>query len=79
MDRAAPSTRIARARAGAARDGEPCEEEAAEPRPPALRFPQRGFGLHLIRLVIDKIDYERTPEGENVLVLTKHLRKGQEA
>lgn len=44
-------------------------------RPPP-RFPQRGFGLHLIRLVVDRIDYQRTSDGENVLILTKNLKKG---
>jgi len=42
------------------------------------QFPQRGFGLQLIRLIVDQIDYQRTSDGENVLVLTKRLKKGLE-
>lgn len=39
-------------------------------------FHRRGFGLQLIRLIMDEIDYKRTPQGENLLVLTKRLKKG---
>jgi anti-sigma regulatory factor (Ser/Thr protein kinase) len=53
--------------------------EADSVKRPSARLATRGFGLHLIRLIIDEIDYQRTPDGENVLILTKHLRKGQEA
>ncbi len=35
----------------------------------------RGYGLQLIRLIMDEIDYERTPKGENILQLTKHLKR----
>ncbi len=38
-------------------------------------FFHRGYGLQLIRLIMDEIDYERTPNGENILHLTKHLKK----
>ncbi len=53
--------------------------EADSAKRSSARLAARGFGLHLIRLIIDEIDYQRTPDGENVLILTKHLRKGQEA
>ena len=39
-------------------------------------FPRRGFGLRLIRLIMDEIEYQRTPHGENLLTLTKRIRKG---
>ncbi len=39
-------------------------------------FSQRGFGLQLIRLIMDEINYQRTPQGENLLTLTKRLRRG---
>lgn len=42
-------------------------------------FHRRGFGLQLIRLIMDEIDYQRTPHGENLLILTKRLRKGADA
>ena len=61
-----------------------CRERANQaggdpPKRPSARLATRGFGLHLIRLIIDEIDYQRTPDGKNVLILIKHLRKGQEA
>lgn len=31
---------------------------------------KRGFGLYLIHLVTDSVEYERTEEGKNVLTLT---------
>ncbi|MEM7231028.1 MAG: ATP-binding protein [Planctomycetota bacterium] len=30
---------------------------------------KRGFGLYLLHLITDSVDYERTPDGENVLTL----------
>lgn len=35
------------------------------------KFPKRGFGLYLIRLIVDSIEYERTSCGKNVLTLKK--------
>ena len=77
VDVSAKTRQLAEARANHARHGGNLPEGNSTPRP-AVRFPTRGFGLHLIRLIIDEIDYQRTPDGENVLILTKHLRKGQE-
>ena len=42
-------------------------------------FPYRGYGRQLIHLIMDQIDYQRTPQGENLLVLTKLLPKGEVA
>ena len=39
--------------------------------PDNSQFPRRGFGLYLIQLIVDSIEYSRTPSGENLLVLTK--------
>ncbi|MGQ9591397.1 MAG: ATP-binding protein [Planctomycetota bacterium] len=36
-------------------------------------YPRRGFGLYLIHMIADSIEYERTPDGRNVLTLTKML------
>jgi anti-sigma regulatory factor (Ser/Thr protein kinase) len=36
-------------------------------------FHRKGYGLQLIRLIMDKIEYYRTSGGENVLVLTKNI------
>lgn len=35
------------------------------------KFPKRGFGLYLIHLIVDSIEYERTSCGKNVLTLRK--------
>jgi len=36
-------------------------------------FPRRGFGLYLIHMIVDSVDYQRTREGRNILTLTKGL------
>jgi anti-sigma regulatory factor (Ser/Thr protein kinase) len=36
-------------------------------------FPRHGFGLRLIRTIMDEIDYRRTADGENELILTKNI------
>ena len=36
-------------------------------------YPRRGFGLYLIHMIVDRIDYERTDDGKNVLTLTKSI------
>lgn len=36
-------------------------------------FPHHGFGLQIIQRIMDRIEYERTPEGENLLTLTKRM------
>jgi hypothetical protein len=35
-----------------------------------FRRSKRGFGLYLIHLITDGIDYRRTDDSENVLTLT---------
>ena len=35
------------------------------------KFPKWGFGLYLIHLIVDSIEYERTSCGKNVLTLKK--------
>jgi serine/threonine-protein kinase RsbW len=39
-------------------------------------FVRRGFGLPLMRRIMDKINYERLESGENVLTLVKKLDTG---
>ena len=34
-------------------------------------FPRRGFGLYLIHLIVDQVEYQRTTCGQNILTLTK--------
>jgi anti-sigma regulatory factor (Ser/Thr protein kinase) len=41
--------------------------------PDNSRFPRRGFGLYLIQLIVDCIEYRRTDDGENLLILTKRI------
>lgn len=36
-------------------------------------YPRRGFGLYMIHMIVDSMEYERTSEGRNVLTLTKSL------
>jgi anti-sigma regulatory factor (Ser/Thr protein kinase) len=36
---------------------------------------RRGFGLRLIRHIVDEVEYRRTPFGENLLIMTKRLKK----
>jgi serine/threonine-protein kinase RsbW len=36
-------------------------------------FGHHGFGLKIIRRIMDGVEYERTPEGENHLTLTKRM------
>ena len=62
-------------------NGEACaasQRSIEAPAPPgAADLPERphrrGFGLQIIRDVMDEIEYRRTPSGENVLVLIKRL------
>ena len=37
------------------------------------RFPRRGFGLYLMHLIVDSMEYTRTEDGENILTLTKKI------
>jgi serine/threonine-protein kinase RsbW len=39
--------------------------------PDCRSYPRRGFGLYLIHMIVDRIEYERTNDGRNVLTLTK--------
>jgi len=43
--------------------------------PDQKSYPRRGFGLYLIHKIVDNIAYERTPDGHNVLTLTKVLER----
>lgn len=51
---------------------DPCEHDVdAAPRGTDHRSHfKRGFGLYLIHLIADLVEYTRTPEGENVLSIT---------
>ena len=42
-------------------------------KPNRKSYPRRGFGLYLIHMIVDRIDYERTSDGHNVLTLTKSI------
>jgi len=41
--------------------------------PDRRSYPRRGFGLYLIHMIVDRITYERTSDGQNVLTLTKRI------
>lgn len=41
--------------------------------PDRRHYPRRGFGLYLIHMIVDSIEYRRTPSGCNVLTLTKTI------
>ena len=41
--------------------------------PDNRRFPRRGFGLYLMHLIVDSMEYIRTEDGENILTLTKTI------
>ena len=41
--------------------------------PDPKSFPHRGFGLYLIHLIVDEVEYERTEDGRNVLKMFKTL------
>jgi anti-sigma regulatory factor (Ser/Thr protein kinase) len=41
--------------------------------PNRRNYPRRGFGLYLIHMIVDQIQYERTSDGRNVLTLTKSM------
>jgi anti-sigma regulatory factor (Ser/Thr protein kinase) len=52
-------------------DGIPFDPRPCRNLPNRMGFPKRGFGLYLIQLIADTVEYERTPSGKNVLTLTK--------
>jgi serine/threonine-protein kinase RsbW len=41
--------------------------------PDPKSFPHRGFGLYLIHLIADEVEYERTADGRNILKMLKTL------
>src|SRR5262245_45384677 len=43
---------------------DPCPYDAS---PDCRSYPRRGFGLYLIHMIVDRIEYERTKDGRNVL------------
>lgn len=45
--------------------------------PDRRHYPRRGFGLYLIHMIVDSIEYLRTPTGYNVLTLTKQIEGNQ--
>jgi anti-sigma regulatory factor (Ser/Thr protein kinase) len=53
--------------------GMPFDPSVESTEPDRKGFPRRGFGLYLIHLIVDAIEYERTPNGENVLTMTKNF------
>ena len=42
--------------------------------PDPKSFPRRGFGLYLIHLIADDLEYQRTEDGRNVLRMFKTLQ-----
>jgi serine/threonine-protein kinase RsbW len=53
--------------------GVPFDPSPFNPSPDRRTYPRRGFGLYLIHMIIDRIEYERTSDGRNVLTLTKSM------
>lgn len=41
--------------------------------PDRQTYPRRGFGLYLIHMIVDRITYERSSSGQNVLTLMKRI------
>ena len=41
--------------------------------PDRRTYPRRGFGLYLIHMIVDRITYERSSNGQNVLTLMKRI------
>lgn len=54
-------------------NGVPFDPTLRAEQPDQKGYPRRGFGLYLIHMIADCVEYERTPEGRNVLTLTKLL------
>ncbi|MBI4583817.1 MAG: ATP-binding protein [Planctomycetes bacterium] len=38
-------------------------------------FSKRGYGIHLIRQIMDEIGYRRSDHGENILTMTKRIQE----
>jgi anti-sigma regulatory factor (Ser/Thr protein kinase) len=53
--------------------GMPFDPSVESREPNRKGYPRRGFGLYLIHLIVDSIEYERRPTGENVLTMTKNF------
>jgi serine/threonine-protein kinase RsbW len=49
---------------------DPCPHGA---QPDHRSYPRRGFGLYLIHMIADSVEYQRTNDGQNVLTLTMNL------
>lgn len=49
---------------------DPCSSQR---QPQQESYPRRGFGLYLIRLIVDELQYKRSDDGFNVLSLIKRL------
>ena len=41
--------------------------------PDPKSFPRRGFGLYLIHLIADDLEYERTDDGRNIFRILKTI------
>ncbi|BAT52453.1 Putative Anti-Sigma regulatory factor [Nostoc sp. NIES-3756] len=56
--------------------GKPFDPNAiAEPEPGTLQV--GGYGWFLLRRLTDRVEYERSEDGRNCLVIVKHLKEGQ--
>ena len=42
--------------------------------PDPKSFPRRGFGLYLMHLIADEMEYQRTEDGRNILKMFKTLQ-----
>jgi len=57
--------------------GVPFDPSPRGAEPDRRLYPRRGFGLYLIHMIVDSIEYRRTPTGCNVLTLTKAIDPDQ--
>ena len=53
--------------------GIPFDPSPCGAQPDQRSYPRRGFGLYLIHMIVDSMEYQRTCDGCNVLTLTKLL------
>ncbi len=54
-------------------EGSPFDPTAAYHPPSIATFPRRGFGLYLIHMIADGLEYRRTRDGKNILIMRKLL------